>query len=197
MHLIAPPLCGVCGRPCGPAEPACERCLEALASAPAVSIAVAGVDRGCAATAYEGTARKLVTSLKFAGRLALAGVAARAICAAAGPGALRGALVPVPADPVRRRLRGFDPAEAIARALALQAGLPLCVCLERSHGRRQVGRSRSGRLAGPAVRAAFATPPEAVLVDDVVTTGATVSACARALRQAGSSRVLVAAFARA
>ncbi len=158
---------------------------------------MAGVDRGWAATAYDGTARRLVTSLKFAGRLALAGVAARAICAAAGPGDLRGALVPVPADPVRRRMRGFDPAEAIARAIALQTGLPLSASLARSHGRRQVGRSRSGRLAGPAVRAVLAPPPEAVLVDDVVTTGATVSACARALRRAGSSRVLVAAFARA
>lgn len=158
---------------------------------------VAGVDRAWAATTYEDTGRRLVTSLKFAGRLALAGVAARAIAAAVGPGALGGALVPVPADPVRRRLRGFDPAEAIARALGHQAGLPLSACLERSHGRRQVGRSRSGRLAGPAVRVVFAPPREAVLVDDVFTTGATVAACARALRTAGSRRVTAVAFARA
>ena len=197
MQLIAPPLCGVCGEPCGSLEPACGRCLGALAAAPAVPVAVAGVDRAWAATAYEGTARRLVTSLKFGGRLALAGVAAQAIAAAVGGDALCGALVPVAPDPLRHRLRGFDPAEAITRALAREVQLPLRACLARSHGPRQVGRSRSGRLAGPAVRAAIAPPPEAVLVDDVITTGATLSACARALREAGSQRVLAVAFARA
>jgi predicted amidophosphoribosyltransferase len=162
-----------------------------------VPVTLAGVDSAWAASAYEGTARRLVTSLKFCGRLALAGVAARAIVAAVGGDGLRGALVPVAPDPLRHRLRGFDPAEAIARALAREARLPLRACLKRSHGRRQVGRSRSARLAGPAVGAAIEPPPEAILVDDVITTGATVSACARALREAGSQTVLAVAFARA
>jgi predicted amidophosphoribosyltransferase len=105
--------------------------------------------------------------------------------------------VPVPAAPLRGRWRGFDPAEEIACELAHRTGLPLEPCLRRSQAARQVGRTRAARLAAPPrVRTRRAPPPSAILVDDVLTTGATLTACARALRSAGSRRVVALTFAR-
>jgi predicted amidophosphoribosyltransferase len=195
--LLAPPLCGVCGDPCGSRHVVCGRCGAAIAAAPAVPLLVPGVDRGWAAARYDGVPRRLVGTLKFGGRLPLAGVAAGAMAAAAPEDEPLGRLVPVPADPLRHRWRGFDTAEAIAIALSRELGLPASACLERRHGPRQVGRSRHQRLAGPRVFPAARSPKLALLVDDVVTTGATLTACAAALRAAGAERVLAVAFARA
>jgi predicted amidophosphoribosyltransferase len=109
-----------------------------------------------------------------------------------------GPVVPVPAGPWRRRWRGFDPAEEIAAALARRADLPLTPCLGRSSGRRQVGRRRSERLTDPPLVHALApVPAVALLVDDVWTTGATLAACAAALRAAGCDRIVALALARA
>jgi predicted amidophosphoribosyltransferase len=155
------------------------------------------LDATRSATAYEGAAQRLVAALKFGGRLALAEVAAAAIVTAVPRDLLGGALIPVPAAPARRRRRGFDPAEAIATALASELGSPVVPCLRRSGGPRQVGRPRAKRLADPPrVRARGQVPPECVLVDDVLTTGATLSACGRALRGAGAEHVVAITFAR-
>lgn len=198
LSLIAPPLCAVCGDPCEVETPVCPRCEAGITMGAPCPLTIPGVDRAWTAAPYEGVPRRLVAALKFGRRVALAGVAARAIAASAGDRELTGALVPVPADPWRRRLRGFDPALAIASELARELGSPLSTCLERSHGPRQVGRSRAERLAaGPRVCVVAEPPAEAVLVDDVVTTGATLSACAAALREAGAKEILAVTFVRA
>jgi predicted amidophosphoribosyltransferase len=109
------------------------------------------------------------------------------------------ALVPVPAHAGRRRRRGFDPAALLAAALADRAGLGLAPCLRRSdRGRRQVGAGRVlRRSAGRFAAVATAAPPRAaVLVDDVHTTGATLDACARALKDAGAQWVGVITYVR-
>jgi predicted amidophosphoribosyltransferase len=107
--------------------------------------------------------------------------------------------VAVPPHPLRRRARGFDPAELIASALARRTGLPLRRALRRSAtASHQLGASRAdrrdpGRLhfaaRGPA-------PRRVLLVDDVHTTGATLSACAEALRAAGAHSVAAITWAR-
>ncbi len=156
-----------------------------------------GLERVSWAFAYDGVARELIAALKFGGRVGLAEIAAAAIagCIAAADGV---AVVPVPASPLRRRRRGFDPAELIAKRLAAALGLELVPCLARRNARRQVGRGRAERLATPPSVRAVATPPErALLIDDVLTTGATLAACADALRGAGSLEVEAAVFARA
>jgi len=109
---------------------------------------------------------------------------------------LSGAIVPVPAAPARLRRRGFDPAGELAAALAERLGSPLEVCLARRGGRRQVGRRRAERIGQPPrIHATGTVPRSVLLVDDVLTTGATTSACAQALRAAGAARVVAVTFA--
>lgn len=178
--------------------PLCDRCEVKLERASGGRVAVPGSEAAWAACRYEGVARDLVAALKFRGRLALARRAAEAIAAAAPADLLDGAIVPVPPAPWRLRRRGHDPAEEIALALAILTQLPFRPTLARSSGPRQVGRRRADRLADPpVVHVVEGVPARAVLVDDVVTTGATLAACARGLRSAGAGRVVAVAFARA
>ncbi len=108
------------------------------------------------------------------------------------------ALVPVPLHPVRLREREFNQAERLARRLGEAAGLPVqsrwLQRIARTHTQTQL--SRADRIDN--VRRAFQVPERIdlsgariVLVDDVLTTGATTSACATALRKAGADRVSV------
>jgi predicted amidophosphoribosyltransferase len=110
------------------------------------------------------------------------------------------ALVPVPADPLRRRRRGIDHAGRLAAQLGPRCGLPVVRALERRPalgGGRQAGRSRRARLrADVGVRTRGPAPATAVLVDDVHTSGATLHACALALREAGAASVRAVTYAR-
>jgi ComF family protein len=153
--------------------------------------------------AYEGAARELVRALKYRGAAALASTMAAQIAANAPGEMLRAeaAFVPVPLHPARRRRRGFNQAALLAAALAERTGVAVEDCLERAgRGRAQVGRGRAERIAGPGADVRLApgarAPPRAVLVDDVITTGATLAACARALRAGGCREVVALAYAR-
>jgi predicted amidophosphoribosyltransferase len=147
--------------------------------------------------AHEGVARDLVAALKFRRLLPVAALIAERIAWLAPGSLLSGEIVPVPTARLRSLSRGFDPAMEIADALSGRTGLPLSRCLERRGAGRQVGRRRAERLGRPpSIRARSPVPRSVLLVDDVLTTGATVSACARALRGAGARRVVALTFAR-
>lgn len=195
-------LCGACRRalPWLPATccPRCalppSRCRARRCPARAAPFAAAW-----AAVAYEGAARDALHALKFSGARPLAAVMAAQVVRGAPPGLLEGAVVAVPAHPGRRRARGYDPAELLARAVARRAVLPLARPLRRGGGAaRQLGASRAVRSAPGRLRigAAGAAPPRAVLVDDVHTTGATLGAAAAALLEAGAERVVAVTWAR-
>jgi len=177
----------------------CERCEGELATAPVViDPGPPGVDLAVSAAPFEGAARRLVHGLKYGRRLALAGVAAEAMLRGLPAVESPDAVVPVPAAPWRWRWRGFDPAEEIAIGIARLTGLPLRACLRRERGGRQVGRRRAQRLAEPPrVWTSAQAPRTVLLVDDVWTTGATLSAGAGALRDAGARRIVALTLARA
>ncbi len=198
--LLAPPLCWSCGAPAPRAAPLCRACRRALRFLAPEPVTLSGVVVW-APVAYEGPARDLVKALKFHGATLVAQAMA-ALIAANAPGRLlasAGALVPVPLHPARRRRRGFNQAETLAAALGPRVGAPPLDCLRRSGtDRRQVGRGRAARLAGPAgsIGVVGPAPAAALLVDDVVTTGGTLAACAAALRGAGADAIAAVAFAR-
>lgn len=180
------PLCPRCAL----ATPAGEVCGRCLAREPRYDATVA-------ALAYRFPADVLVHALKFEGELALApllgGLLAEAVAAA--PPERVDAVVPVPLSPRRLAERGGNQAMELARAAAGAAGARLDpgLCDRVRDTPAQVGLPHAGRAAN--VRGAFACPRLAAglsiaVVDDVMTTGATLDEVARALKAAGAARVV-------
>lgn len=102
----------------------------------------------------------------------------------------------VPTTRERRTARGHDQAETLARIIGRSLDLPVRKLLVRETLGHQTGKSRENRLVGVALRARSTSAPSTVLVvDDVVTTGATMRIAERALYQAGATRVICAAVA--
>jgi len=195
---LAPPLCAACGRSCRTEAVVCTRCGRRLAAAePLLGNGPAGLDRAWSSAPHEGVARDLVAALKFRRLLPVADLMAERIEWLAPAHMLSGTVVPVPTAPPRLRRRGFDPAGELAAALAERLEAPLERCLARRGSSRQVGRRRAERVGHPPrIHATGAAPRSALLVDDVLTTGATLTACAGALRAAGASRVVAVTFSR-
>jgi predicted amidophosphoribosyltransferase len=196
--LVAPPLCAVCGRGCRAEVVLCTRCSRALAAArPVLSGGPQGIDRVWSSAPHDGVARSLVGALKFRRLLPVGGVMAERMHWLVPGHLLGGAVVPVPAAPPRLRRRGFDPAGELAAALAARLEMPVEACLARRGSGHQVGRRRAERIRHPPRIEAIAEAPRSVLlVDDVLTTGATLTACAAALREAGARRIVALTFTR-
>lgn len=175
------PTCGVAG------EAPCPSCRSALRPAPGVR-PPPGLASCSALLAYDGAGRELVARLKYRNaRGALPWLAAG--MAALTSGRPADVVTWVPTTVERRRRRGFDQARLLARAVARQRRLPCRRLLRRRPGPPQTGLSRAERLEGPLLEPVGRSPGRVLLVDDVVTTGATLAAAARALGQAGASEV--------
>jgi ComF family protein len=200
--LFAPRLCWSCSGLARRGEPLCRGCRASLHRLAAVPVVISGVGVW-APVAYSGAARDLVRALKFRGAVRLADAMAAQIVANEPPGLIEDrTVVPVPLHPRRLRSRGYNQAAAIAEAVARRTDRPVHDCLVRSGPSvTQIGRNRVERRTGPAgtieIRsAAEAVAPRLLLVDDVVTTGATLGACRDALAAHGARDVAAVCFAR-
>jgi ComF family protein len=199
ISFIDAPLCDGCGAPF-------EYDLGPAARRAACSARSPAFDRARAACLYDEHARDLILKLKHADRTDLAGLFAHWLARAAAdilPD--QDAVVPVPLHPLRFLSRRYNQAAEIARPLARLAGLSYfadpVVRVRRTES--QGGKSADGRKRN--VAGVFAVPrgwrarvkdKRLLLIDDVLTTGATVEGCARALKAAGAARVDVAVIAR-
>jgi ComF family protein len=197
VAFIAEPLCDGCGAPFE--YDVGERCAACLARPRAFA-------RARAACLYDEASRDLILKFKHADRTDLARLFARWISrAAADLLAEADAIAPVPLHRTRLLSRRYNQAAEIARPLARAHGcayLPDALVRAR-RTETQGGKSGSGRrrnVAGafevPAGRAKRVAGKSILLIDDVLTTGATLEGCARALLRAGAARVDVAVVAR-
>ena len=214
LDLAFPAACAGCGRE---GAPLCERCVPSLdarlqlpggtpiglpADLPGTLLQL----EWCAA--FTGPVRDALHQLKYSSEQRLAtplGAAVARRWARVGVGAT--VVVPVPVHAHRERQRGYDQAALIARVAAAQLGLPLARALERGRAtvaQFELGRDQRAANVEGAFRARNGDPAAiraiagqwVLLVDDVVTTGATLVACADALERVGAIAVSAIAVAR-
>lgn len=147
---------------------------------------------------------RLLPRFKFHGDLAAGRLLAATLlsAASAAPGARPATLIPVPLHRTRLRERGYNQALELARPIARQLGIPLAPdALERvrpTRAQSELGAlDRRRNVRGAFVVRGRTLPDHVALVDDVMTTGATLSECARVLKRAGVARVDVWVVARA
>lgn len=212
LELLLPPACAGCSRF---GVILCDACLGSLRPAGGASDPFIGADPGLvvgeafeiarAAFVHEGSLRRALQRLKYGGAARLAAPLAAAALPALGEmlDMLGGetVLVPVPLHPERLRQRGYNQAALLAVELGAGRGLPVLEALVRRRPTaRQHGLGKAARLRN--LRGAFGPgaplPPGSipVLVDDILTTAATLEACAEVLRDGGSGRVAGLAVAR-
>lgn len=196
IRLISPPICLKCGRPIDGSCKVLHTCNLCRRRRPRFACARA-------AAIYEGTIREAIHGLKFGRRRALASPLGRlmAACAAADlelPSARL--VIPVPLHPARLRTRGFNQAELLAREVGRILELPVLTNVIRRNIATAAQSALPLERRWENVRNAFEASGElptdpVILIDDVISTGFTASACARTLADAGAPRVYVLAAA--
>jgi predicted amidophosphoribosyltransferase len=179
LDFLFPPQCGGCN---AAGSGACERCLPSgmLLRARLRTLEVVAL------APYEGNVRRAVIALKGGRRDVARSFAAR-LCDAISDGET---IAPVPTTAARRRERGFDGCELMARTIARSRSIIVAADLVQIAGDRQRGRGRDARLSACgrfAWRGAPLHGRRVTLLDDVVTTGATLEDCAQILRAAGAT----------
>lgn len=193
LDFFFPPHCLACGRL---GSRYCPHCLAQLPFPPILHTPEGALRLHIAAAPFEGALRDAIHALKYEGVRPLAPILAARLAEAFARGDFQAqAIVALPLHPDRLAQRGYNQAALLAQALAVH--LKLLYLPDAAQRIRdtapQVGLNRQERAAN--VAGAFRADPEQVrdlrllLVDDVITTGATMRACAEALRQAGAADI--------
>lgn len=199
-ELVLPgePACVLCQRPFGDSVAGGSVCAPCMAAPPRHDGIAAG-------TLYNDISRRLVLAFKHGRRIALAPFMARLIAARLSIVDSGWLVVPVPLHRWRLWRRGFNQAALLAREIARLRGASLAVdLLERRRptpslgglGRKARARALAGAIAVSRRQSGRLDGAKIVLVDDVLTSGATSDACVSALKRAGAEKVVVACFAR-
>jgi ComF family protein len=210
LDLLIPSACAGCGRY---GDPLCASCRSTFSPAgaprdrfvspdPAVVVGD-DLEVAVAAFAYDGAMRRALSRLKYGGGARLADPLARSAVPLFAPflEQHQAVLVPVPVHAERLRQRGYNQAALLARHLGAGLGIAWVDVLRRTRPTSQQHRlNRAQRLRNLrdafALRSGARAPPRVVLVDDILTTSATLEACATVLRAAGAERVVGVAIAR-
>ena len=176
----------------------CSGCIQQLTPAPRYS-PEGHISAAFAGTTYDGIAKELIARLKFSGAQAAVRPMADRLLPLL-PASNDVIIVPVPTAVRRVRSRGYDQARLIARELSRRSGLPSMQCLVRQGHTHQVGASRQQRLSqlADAFRVRdkkLVRGRKILLIDDVMTTGATMESAARTLNTAGASQIYAMVFA--
>lgn len=207
-------LCGACWNELAiPGEPCCASCQRPFRSDAVENGAVCAPclaapprhDGIAAATLYNEASRRLVLSFKHGGKIALAPMMARLMAARLPQDGENWLAVPVPLHRLRLWRRGFNQSALLAREIARLRGMRIAVdALRRRRatpslgglGRKARIRTLSGAIEIAPRQRSLVEGCNVVLVDDVLTSGATSDACVRALKRAGAAKVVIACFAR-
>ena len=198
LAIPGEPNCSTCQRPFAEGTPDGSLCAPCLAKPP-------NHDGIAAGTLYNDASRRLVLAFKYGRRIALAPLLGRFVAARLPQIDAAWIIVPVPLHRWRLWRRGFNQAALLGKEVARERGASLVVdaLLRRKAtpmlgglGRKARARALSGSIIVNPTRVRLLKGASIVLVDDVLTSGATSEACVTALKRAGAERVLVACFAR-
>lgn len=190
-------LCAACARELPLTGPACPRCALAVADNHECGACIAEpphYDASCAAFLYTYPVDALIQALKYGGQLALAGMFAQAIHQCIGGANDTDLILPLPLHPLRLAERGFNQSAEIAKALSRLCGVAMDAQLARRVRNTAPQAQLPWRERAANMRGAFACDRDIsglniAVVDDVMTTGATLDEFARSLKRSGASRV--------
>lgn len=198
LAIPGEPSCIACSRPFGAGIPEGALCAPCLGEPPRHDGIAAG-------TLYNDASRKLVLALKHGNRISHARLMARLVSAKLAFVDETWLIVPVPLHPWRIWRRGYNQAAELAREIARITGGVLAVdLLDRRKATPSLGglgkaarrKVLSGAIAARPSRRAMLKGAKVILVDDVLTSGATSEACVSSLKRAGAAKVVIACFAR-
>jgi ComF family protein len=179
--------CEICGKPLISEKETCLSCREKSGAY------TERLERLRALYPYEGKFRAVLAAYKFGFSLGVGNFLAESLAVAAENfGSLeKAAWVPVPPRPGKIKKQGWDQNEFLAKALAKNGGLSVCRCLKRlaSRSQKELNREERGTNLKGRILCIKKPPDAAILFDDVVTTGATINACAVALLEGGAKKV--------